>query len=62
MTREEAQRLEAFINNNSFIEVRESGEDAFVLVCGVTELTITPECSSLGSNKWLEYELEDRYT
>ena len=60
MDREKEQRLEEFINNNSFIEVSENSEDVFILQCGVTRLTITPHTGH--GMAWLTYGIEDIYT
>jgi len=57
MDRAKEQRLEEFINNNSFIEVIENSEDAFILQCGVTRLTITKH--TVDGVVLLTYDLQD---
>jgi len=62
MNREKEQKLEDFINNNSFIEVVDNSDCVFILQCGITRLTITPQTGQVDDRAWLTYDLKDIYT
>ena len=51
------ERLEEFINTNSFVELIENSEDAFVLSCGMTRFILVPRC--IKGEPALNYRLED---